>query len=431
VVVGWPKGYIKRPDIKTRLVYFLRDNRRVFVGLLCLLVLFFYYFLVWFKFGRDPAKGTIIPLYEPPKGLSAALMRYIVKMGFDQKIFSVAVLDMAVKGFLNISFDKKTYTLIKKKDDESLLCEEEKIIARTLFKDKDHIELINNNYKEIAQAVLKLRETLSRTAEKVYFVTNKEYFIPGIIFSFISAVLIGLLGPAEKNIIAIFISFWITAWTIGVIMLLAQVRSSWKIAAAGLQKEASGQAMAISLFSLPFILGELFGIAIFIFVISFSAFLIFLGIIATNVIFYKLLKAPTFQGRKMLDKIEGFKMFLSVAEAERLRLLYPAEHLPEIFEKYLPYAFALDVEQAWCEKFSHILLSLGKDEETRYVPTWYTGVSSFNLGNLAALSSFNYSFNSAISSAMQPPGSSSGFSTSSGGGGFAGGGGGGGGGGGW
>ncbi len=73
---------------------------------------------------------------------------------------------------------------------------------------------------------------------------------------------------------------------------------------------------------------------------------IVLGFIAVLIpVFYYLLKAPTRAGRRMLDKIEGFKLYLEVAEKEELNMRNPPEKTPELFEAYLPYALALAVEQ--------------------------------------------------------------------------------------
>jgi uncharacterized membrane protein len=141
-----------------------------------------------------------------------------------------------------------------------------------------------------------------------------------------------------------------------------------------------------------------------------------------NLIFYNLLKAPTLLGRKVLDKIEGFKIYLSTAEKERLNYIVPADETPEVFEKYLPYALALDVEQEWAEKFSSIL-----DKaviEKNYSPSWYSGNNWSAFGSGSFVSSFSSSFSSAVSSSSTAPGSSSGSGGSSGGGGGGGGGGG-------
>jgi uncharacterized membrane protein len=176
----------------------------------------------------------------------------------------------------------------------------------------------------------------------------------------------------------------------------------------------------------PFLGGEILGLW---FLSQLSAPLmvaVLSGIVAINVVFYYLLKAPTLLGRRILDQIEGFKMFLSVAEKDRLNLLNPPDRTPELFERYLPYALALGVEQAWAQQFADVLARAAVDGTT-YSPAWYSG-SGWSTARVGAFSSsLGSSLSSSISSSSTAPGSSSGF----GGGGGSGGGGGGGGGGGW
>ena len=64
---------------------------------------------------------------------------------------------------------------------------------------------------------------------------------------------------------------------------------------------------------------------------------LFLAGALMNGVFYHLMKAPTMAGRKILDQIEGFRMYLSVAEKDRLNLQNPPERTPELFEMFLPY----------------------------------------------------------------------------------------------
>ena len=148
--------------------------------------------------------------------------------------------------------------------------------------------------------------------------------------------------------------------------------------------------------------------------------------VAMLLVFLFLLRRPTPAGRQIMDEIEGFKMYLDTAEQDRLDLMKSPQLTPEVFESFLPFAFALGVENNWCDRFAREL----PEELTRkggYQPAWYSG-SQNRLGALSHLgNNFNSSFSSAISSASSPPGSSSG----GGGGGSSGGGGGGGGGGGW
>jgi hypothetical protein len=143
-------------------------------------------------------------------------------------------------------------------------------------------------------------------------------------------------------------------------------------------------------------------------------------------LFAALMKRPTGLGRKLLDDMLGFKDYLEIAEKDEMNLRNPPEKTPALFEKYLPFALAMGVEQEWAERFTEVLASVRGPDDTTYHPSWYNG--SWNSLNLSSnTSSLASGLNTAISSSVTPPGSSSG----GGGGGFSGGGGGGGGGGGW
>ena len=210
--------------------------------------------------------------------------------------------------------------------------------------------------------------------------------------------------------------------------LILLVYRRWKDIISGRKSKlgSSGSALFITLFSVPFVAGEIFGLFMLASTTSLLVIVILTGIIVINYLFYHWLKAPTRAGRKVLDKIEGFKMFLSATEKDRLNLMNPPERTPELFEKYLPYALALDIEQAWTEKFADILSQAGEAGRA-YSPAWYSGSKWSAFGASDFTSSLASSFSDAISSSSTAPGSSSG----SGGGGSSGGGGGGGGGGGW
>jgi uncharacterized membrane protein YgcG len=148
--------------------------------------------------------------------------------------------------------------------------------------------------------------------------------------------------------------------------------------------------------------------------------------VALHGLFLFLLRAPTVGGRRVMDEIEGFGKYLGTAEQDRLDRMRSPRLTPEVFEAFLPYAYALGVENRRCRRLAGDVPADPQQRST-YHPGWYHG----HYRGTAALShlgdSFSHSFSSAIASASSPPGSSSG----SGGGGSVGGGGGGGGGGGW
>lgn len=138
------------------------------------------------------------------------------------------------------------------------------------------------------------------------------------------------------------------------------------------------------------------------------------------------LKRYTQVGQQVKAAIEGFKMFLSATETDRLRILSSPEQGIQEYERYLPYAIALGVEENWTKQFVPIFEQLARTGHA-YMPAWYHG-RHFNARHMGEFSrSVGSAFSGAISSAASAPGSRSG----SGGRGSSGGGGGGGGGGGW
>ena len=222
-------------------------------------------------------------------------------------------------------------------------------------------------------------------------------------------------------------SLWLIMWTAFCYFLVLGVYKKWQaVRGSGYKLGQVMAALGVSLFALPFLAGEVFGAVMVAGAVSVPAVAALGAMAFLNPLFYHLLKAPTLAGRKLMDQIEGFKLYLSVAEKDRLNLLNPPEKTPELFEKYLPFALALDVENQWSEQFAEVLAHAGTPEQP-YSPSWYSGRSWDSSRPSRLGDNLGSSFASAISSSSSPPGSSSG----SGGGGSSGGGGGGGGGSGW
>jgi uncharacterized membrane protein YgcG len=144
------------------------------------------------------------------------------------------------------------------------------------------------------------------------------------------------------------------------------------------------------------------------------------------------MKAHTPDGRRITDEIEGFRQYLGVAERDRLNALNPPQDTPELFEKYLPYAIALDVENAWGKRFAGILAAMAIDPNRD--DGWYHGRRDWVNDPQGFTTYLGSTLRDTVVSASTPPGSSGGSDSSSSGsdgGGSSGGGGGGGGGSGW
>ncbi len=167
---------------------------------------------------------------------------------------------------------------------------------------------------------------------------------------------------------------------------------------------------------------------------SFSVFGFVIGMVGASIGYAVIVTTNplSVKGRELYDYLEGLKLYVKVAEEDRIKVLQSpqgAEKTPidtnnsammvKLYEKVLPYAILFGNEKEWA-------VVLGKFYEQHNIqPSWYSGSDLFNA---VLFSSAISSFSSSASTYSSPSSSSSGGSS---GGGSSGGGGGGGGGGGW
>lgn len=422
VLVGIGKGFIAEPTKRERAEYFISDNKDILFSYCGLLLVFGFFYAAWLKVGKDPERSTIIPLYQPADNLSPSEMRYIMRMGsYDAKTTSSAILDMAVKGHVQIEEKDGKYILRKKESEKRIqLGEDEEILFSKIFSIVKEMILSGASYESVGGAAKEHSKMLKEKFNERYFFNNTKYFTGGAVLSLIIIAATFFISD-KMNPIALFMYVWLTMWSFGVFALLAVAKALWQGAVK--DRKQAGGALFITIFSLPFLAGEAIGIGMLSANSSMLINVAFFSMIALNAMFYKWLKAFSVEGRLVMDRIEGFKMYLASAEKDVISYSMKRPSDTKEYEKYLPYAVALEVEEGWTKAFTNSL-SLS-NQTTGYKPSWFIGS---NAGIHALSSGFHTSFNAAVSQSTISPrrSSSSGF-----GGGRSGGGGGGGGGGGW
>ncbi|MEO6227764.1 MAG: DUF2207 domain-containing protein [Thermomonas sp.] len=369
IVLSFPKGLMPEPSRAQRGMWLLKDNGGVLVALAGLLLLLVFCLRRWSAIGRDPNPGIVIARYDPPQGYSPAALRFVQRMGHDNRCFSADVLALAVAGFLRIerekAFLKDEWTLIRTRSDGiATLPDSLRILQAKLFAAGSPLVLNDTNASTMQAAQAAHAKTLAALYDGKMFKTNG-----------------GSVGWAFLIVVATGVASVMVADGAGI----------------------------------PLIIGVL--LIMFMIMITFG----------------KLVRAPTPAGRKMLDEIEGLKRYLAVAERDELasmpgpEISGASERPPMLdakrYEFLLPYAVALEVEDAWTKKFTLAVGAAAAAAATTGI-AWYSGGGMDSLGSLSK--AVGNSLSSQIASSSSPPGSSSG----SGGGGSSGGGGGGGGGGG-
>lgn len=421
IAVAWPKGIITEPSFMQRMNNRLELNAGSYIVIEITFITLLYFLFVWNLYGRDPKKGTIFPRFTPPENVRPAQARFLMRMGFDMKSATSYLIWLATGGYIHIENTDRTFKLTKLNKNTSALDAEDNALLNTLFASKDSIELKSANRNEFIKFQRRLKTQLAKYNNGRYFHNNTKFLIPGILLFVLSA--ISAIFFASNIVEAAFAIVWLSGWTAGTFYLLYQAwilfNSAWQAPSI----TTLFGALAMCAFCIPFTIGEIIGITLLSqFIPIFTIPFLFLTM-ALNVIFYVLMKQPTADGRKLMDEIEGFKMFLSTTDRYRLKDYTPPEITEELYEKYLAYAIALDVENNWGEQFNHQLIAAGKAPNT-YHPTWYSG-KNWSSSSPAA---FGTILAAGLSSSLS---STSVSSSASGGGGSSGGGGGGGGGGGW
>ena len=211
IVVGWPKGFVEEPTRTDRVGWLLKDNRNLLVAVIGFILLLVYFVPVWHKYGRDPEEGVVITRYLPPEDYSPASLRYVRQMYYDDKVMTAAVVNLAVKGYLEIKRRGSKHWLIRKDSDllrpELAAGEHELFVG--LFKDGSKIELDDENHETLGKARSEHRESLQRDYKKKYFKTNAWVSVPAA-FIMLATVLIAFnigRGATPAVIAMVVVSF--------------------------------------------------------------------------------------------------------------------------------------------------------------------------------------------------------------------------------
>ena len=241
-------------------VPFMNPDNRILAAIYMLLSVI-YYLRVQKLFGEYLPKGDTVPLSKPPRNLSPAAMRFIIRMGYDEKCFIANMLKLVIKGRLMIIGEEDRYIikpLVKptKKENKDL-CEDEVgvIPYETLTISKE----FNPRLKELMDG---LKGILNMNYGN-YFKSYKYFaYIP----------------PALYPIISFLISMHLLYLVLGLLILL--------------------------------IMGLIWG---------------------------RYMKVPTEEGMEIISEIEGFRKYLVIS----------INKSSDLDRNLLPYAYALDMEEAF------------------------------------------------------------------------------------
>ena len=323
---------------------------------------------LWRKRGRDPELAPIATQYKPPAKMTPAELGTLIDGKPDMRDITASIVDLAVRGYLHIAEtdNERFFGLMSSKD-----------YTFTLKKSRDGWTELKQHERDLLDALF----TGSTTSVSLSELKNKFYtHLPGLRDELYGGLVHDgfYTGPSRSCPSA-----------------LRDPRPRRRCRHR--RRRAAESCVGLGMQPLS---GIAAGILSAIIVIAFGWFM----------------PSRTPRGTRELEKVLGFREFLSRVEGDRLERMVKT---PEMFERFLPYAMALGVEDTWAKTFE------GSTRRRRRRTSGPGGVGTFrpavfthNLGVMSTAAA------TTMSSAPRSSGGS-GFSGGSSGGGFGGGGGGG------
>lgn len=357
-VIGWDKGLVHEPSALNLIWLYLRSNWILILPFLAFGIMFW----LWWTRGRDPRQQPISVQYEPPDKLTPGEVGTLVDNSAAMHDITATLVDLAVKGYLLIE-QKEAAQLLGLLHHKEYIFHLKKPPTEWLSARPHEIEMLNALFESGSRDTVKLSELQNH-----FYVHLPK--IRDCIFDALVTDGYYLHRPDT-------------------------VRAGYLV---------GGVVIGILVVVLGNIYGSAHGIA------PLSAFIAGIATAIVVCAFGWFMPARTISGARALEKVLGFEDFLGRVEGDRIDRIVKT---PELFEKFLPYAMALQVEKKWVQAFSNISMQ---------PPSWYQGPYGGGFYPYLLVNDLNVMSHTAGSALASAPRSSSGSSGFGGGGGFSGGG---------
>lgn len=345
IAVNWPTGYVHAPKLR-----FLSRDQWL---LIAPAVLFLFYLIAWLRIGPEPKPGTVVTRYDPPEGLSAAAVRYVMTTGSDGRSFAAVIAELAARGCLRVEPQNGKYKLSRMMSDratEAKLAPEEKRVLTMLFEDGPTIELTpamdQRNTAQNTRYVFAIQQELSKRLDGLYFTKHAGVIALGVLATFLCALLFAARATGRDSSGALFFTVWAlgAGLMIGLLFevaFLPACKTAFRSGGGWIKLLPGTAAIGAFISVIVYMLQKLSES------LSLAFALMLAGLMLVNLVWAPKLKRRTVEGRQILDQIAGFRLFLEKVEKDRLDKLNAVGEAPEILDEHLSYAIALEIKEAW------------------------------------------------------------------------------------
>jgi hypothetical protein len=310
------------------------------------------YVLMWIRVGRDTTERLVVE-FSPPAGLSAAAVGYLHARRWHPRLYAAALVSLAIRGAVRIVRSTGGW-IVERGDTTAGLTADERVVQREMLGQENAVPLGTRSFDRLARGAEALRRSLAVALERAFFLLNRRWFLVGLGISIASLLVLAWRWRFDIAAGSTFVTLLLALWTLATVSLAVRAVAYLGHARAGGSRIAyAWGALAAAVF-VPVALAD--------FVMAWGVLRMVplhiaaagLAIGVTNAAFYHLLERPTAGGSRLLARVEGFRHFLETVDTDRLARLGAAADMTT-FDRYLPYAIALGVENAWARRFTALL----------------------------------------------------------------------------
>ncbi len=269
------------------ILWFVRNNLYALIPI----IVFVLMFVVWWRKGRDPRKGTIAPQFSPPPDLHPGEAGIVIDDRADLRDISAMIIGLAVKGHLRIRAEKA-------QDGDEIA---------------DHVfERLQRERSDLSASETKLLDAVfddAHSDERPLSSMENSFYreLPAIKSKLYSGLIAKGLYPSNPE----------------------RVRSAYVTGG-----------IVIGVFGL---------------MIAFSTALYLGAVIAASgaiiAAFGPIMPRKTSKGVRALETVLGLAEYIGRAERDRIEFHHAPDQTPRHYEELLPYAMAFDLTDAWSRSF--------------------------------------------------------------------------------
>src|SRR5262249_38605305 len=197
--------------------------------------------------------------------------------------------------------------------------------------------ILNPGAAQDIKSILDAIQTAFRdNLQGVYFRWNFGFVGAGMIATFVWALVVAWTLKDSP----LFLTFWLLFFTSVAGLVISGVWIS--------RPSRPTPAQRIQHLLVPILFFLLPGFVIYVALPNAHTFVLALLIsVFLNNVFFVLMRAPTPEGRRVLQQLAGFREFLVRVEQDRLACLNSQSEEVQLMNRFLPYAIALKVREGW------------------------------------------------------------------------------------